>query len=79
MSIAEVIAEIGALPEAERVQVTQETLRRLNADDLKIIERTVRRLAHPEVPEEVWEGYEEAEDGRFVDPEMILNEEPPVA
>ena len=78
MSIAEVVAGIAALPEAERVQVAQETLRCLNADDLKIIERTVRSLAHPAVPEEVWEGYEDAEDGRFVDPEMILNEEPPI-
>jgi len=78
MSIAEVIAEIEALPEAERVQVAQETLRRLNAGDLKTVERTLRRLAHPDVPEEVWEGYEDAEDGRFVDAEMILKEEPPV-
>jgi hypothetical protein len=79
MSIAEVLAEIEALPQAERVQVAKETLRHLNANDLKIVERTLRRLAHPDVPEEIWEGYEDAEDGRFVSPEMILNEEPPIA
>ncbi len=77
MSIVEVLAEIEGLPPAERVQVAQETLRRLNAEDLKIVERTLRRLAHPDVPEEIWEGYEDAEDGRFVDPTLVLNEEPP--
>jgi hypothetical protein len=39
MSTAEVIARIEALSEAERVKVVQETLRRLTADDLKIVER----------------------------------------
>jgi hypothetical protein len=77
MSIAEVLAGIEALPESERVKVAQETLRHLSAEDLKAVERTLRRLAHPEVPEEVWEGYEDAEDGRFVAPALILHEEPP--
>ena len=61
MSAAEVIAQIAALPEAER----------------KIVERTLRRLTHPEVPEEIWEGYEDYEDGRFVDMDLVLREEPP--
>jgi len=77
MSVAEVLAEIEALPEMERVQVAKETLRHLNPDDLKAVERTLRRLAHPDVPEDVWEGFEDAEDGRFVDPGLILNEDPP--
>jgi hypothetical protein len=77
MSVTEVLAEIEALPETERVKVAQETLRRLDAGGLKIVERTLRRLAHPEVPEEVWEGYEDAEDGRTVDMEVALNETPP--
>ncbi|MEI9893502.1 MAG: hypothetical protein WDN28_06280 [Chthoniobacter sp.] len=52
----------------------QETLQRLNAEDLEIVERTLRRLAHPDVPEEIWEGYDDAEDGRFVDSALVLNE-----
>ncbi len=61
MSAAEVIAQIETLPEAER----------------KIVERALRRLTHPDVPEEIWEGYEDYEDGRFVDIDLVLREEPP--
>ena len=61
MSAAEVIAEIETLPVAELV----------------IIERAVRRLAHPDIPEEVWEGLEDMEDGRGVDMETALYETPP--
>ena len=61
MSAAEVLAQIEALPEAER----------------KIVERALRRLNHPDVPEEIWEGYEDSEDGHTVDMETALFEEPP--
>ena len=77
MSVTQVIAEIEALPAAERVQVAEETLRRLGTEDLKIVERTLRRLAHPDVPEEIWQGYEDYEDGRMVDLDVVLNEDPP--
>jgi hypothetical protein len=77
MSAAEVIAEISALSPAEQAQVVQQSLDRLDPEILKLVERKLRRLLHPDVPEEIWEGYEDAEDGRFVDMEMILNEEPP--
>jgi len=77
MSAAEVIAQIEALPKAERVAVAKEALHHLDPADLKIVERTLRRLAHPDVPEEVWEGYEDYEEGRFVDMDTILREEPP--
>ena len=56
MSAAEVIAQIEALPVAERVKVAEETIRRLRPGWLKIIDRFLRRLAHPDVPEEIWEG-----------------------
>jgi hypothetical protein len=79
MTAAEVIAQIAALPVAERVEVAKETLIRLDPADLKIVERALRRLTHPDVPEEIWEGYEDYEDGRFVDPELVLREEPPPA
>ena len=77
MSVTEVLAEIEALTETERVRVAQGTLRHLHVDDLKVVERTLRRLAHPEVPEEVWRGYEDCEDGHTVDMDVALNEVPP--
>lgn len=77
MSAAEVITQIEALPEPERVEVAAEAVRHLAADDLKRIERIVFRLRHPEIPEEVIRGFEDAEDGNFVDMDLILNEEPP--
>ena len=61
MSAAEVIAEIETLPVAELV----------------IIERAVRRLAHPDIPEEVWAGFEDYEAGRLVEMDTVLREEPP--
>ena len=77
MSAAEVIAQIEALSAEERVEVAKEILLRLDPPDLKIVERTLRRLAHPDVPEEIWLGYEDCEDGNFVDMETALFEEPP--
>jgi hypothetical protein len=77
MSTAEVLAEIKALPETERVKVAQETLRQLGADDLKTVERTLRRLAHPEVPDSFWDAAEDMESNRGVDMETALHEDPP--
>ena len=77
MSAAEVIAEIETLPEPERVIVAEETLRRLAPDDLKIVGRMLRRLENPDIPAEVWDGFEDYEDGRFVDMETALYETPP--
>jgi hypothetical protein len=34
---------------------------------LKALERQLRRLAHPEVPEDVWIGFEEADDGQGIE------------
>ena len=76
MSATEVIAEIETLPTAERVAVVEETLRRLGLSD-KTIERRLRRLAHPEVPEDFWAGIEDVEDGRVVDMERVMSGEPP--
>ena len=61
MSAAEVIAQISALPVAER----------------KIVERALFRLRHPEIPEEIVRGFEDCEDGKTVDMETALYETPP--
>ena len=44
-------------PEAERAEVAQASGGVRNATDLKIVERTLRRLAYPDVPEDAWEGW----------------------
>ncbi len=76
MSAAEILAELPTLSDAERAQIAEQSLRQLDPELLKLVERRLRRLAHPEVPDEVWEGIEDAEDGRFVDPELIFQEDP---
>lgn len=55
--------ELKALPEAARAKVIGAALRELSPTRLKDLERELRRLAHPEVPEDVWAGFEEAEAG----------------
>ena len=59
--------ELKTLPEMERAQIIRAALRELSPAALKTLERQVRRLAHPEVPEEVWVGFEEAEEGRGIE------------
>ena len=41
------------------------------------LERQLRRLAHPEVPEDVWTGFEEAEEGRGTEILDAHFEQPP--
>ena len=77
MSAAEVIAQIEALPEAERFEVAEETLRHLAPAALKRMERKLFRLRHPEIPEEIVRGFEDCEDGNTVDMETALYETPP--
>jgi hypothetical protein len=43
-----------------RTQVIRTALRELSPAALKTLERQLRRLTHPEVPEDVWTGFEEA-------------------
>ena len=77
MSATEILAELPSLTAAERAQIAGESLRQLDPALHKLIERKLRRLANPDIPEEIWEGLEDAEDGRFVDMEVVLSGEPP--
>jgi len=77
MSAAEVIAEIQTLTPAERASVIEKTLPQLSVEQLKLIDRQLRRLANPEVPDSFWDGIEDSEDGRVVDMETALYETPP--
>jgi hypothetical protein len=78
MSATEMIAELSAMPEVERHETVIAILDRLYPAGQKNIERLLRRMQHPEVPEDVWEGFEEAEDGKGIEmrDEHFIN--PPV-
>jgi hypothetical protein len=67
MTATVVERELKALPEAARAKVIGATMRELSPAKLKTIERQLRRLAHPEVPADVWVGFEEAQDGLGVE------------
>ncbi len=77
MNAAQVLSEIAALTPGEKLKVLGDTLRQLGPEDLKAAERLLRRVAHPDVPEEVWEGFEQCEDGRTVEMEVALSAPPP--
>ena len=76
MSAQEVIERLEALPRSERESVARRLLEMLCADR-KQVERIMRRLGKPDVPEDVWRGIEDAEDGRLVEMETALKEKPP--
>lgn len=65
---------LQALPSREKGRIVETLLRSFPPDELKAVERVLRRLQHPDVPEEVWEGFEDAEDGRLVDLDTALEE-----
>ncbi len=53
--------EMNTLPGQERARVMEETLRKLTAEERKPIERLIRRLQYPDVPESFWQGVEDHE------------------
>lgn len=66
MSATEIVHEIESLPGPERVKTIKNVLQKLCPQSPKAIERLLRRIEHPEVPEDFWEGMEEIEDGKSV-------------
>ncbi|HWF17866.1 MAG TPA: hypothetical protein VG754_01280 [Verrucomicrobiae bacterium] len=77
MTAAEILQEFKALPISERARVVEQALRQLTAEERKPVERLIRRLQHPEVPESFWEGVEDHEDGRSVEMDIALKDTPP--
>ena len=77
-NVQQIAAQIHALSPPDRQQVLAEALRQFAPVERQAVERLLRRLQHPGIPEDVWEGFEDAEDGRFVDLESALNEPYPV-
>ncbi|MEO5802789.1 MAG: hypothetical protein ABIR24_04605 [Verrucomicrobiota bacterium] len=74
MSAQEVIEQIEALPRDERTEVIKKTLADLCPQSGKVMERLLRRLENPDIPEDVWRGIEDAEDGRLIDLDEALTE-----
>jgi hypothetical protein len=77
MTAAQLLEELNTLPRPERARVVEQTLRQWSFEERKPIERLIRRLQHPDVPESFWEGVEDHEDGRTVEMETALRETPP--
>lgn len=75
MSATEILKELETLPRPERTSVAKRVLETL-CPESKTVERVMRRIENPDVPEDVWRGIEDAEDGRLVDMEMALHEKP---
>jgi hypothetical protein len=67
MTTTDFIAELEAMPGEKRRATVKTILGRLYPESQRAIDRMLRRMEHPEVPEDVWEGFEEAEDGRGIE------------
>ena len=78
VTAADIIKEIRALPPDEQRRVLAEAIEEVSSHEPKetatLLQRAQRRLEHPEVPEDVWEGFEQAEDGKLVDLDTALSQ-----
>jgi hypothetical protein len=78
MSTAEMLDRLSAMPAEERHQTLRSLLTGLYPESGKIIDRILRRIEHPEIPEDVWQGFEEAEDGKGIEIQDAHFSQPPV-
>ncbi len=77
MSTTEIADRLEALPPPERAAVIKRVLFNTCPNSNKAIERLLRRLENPDIPEDVWRGVEDAEDGRLVDMDTAMSQKPP--
>ena len=80
MTATDIIREAENLPKAEKLQVIHHLLGAVNGGDAaqqKAVERLLRRLENPDIPEAMFRAMEDIEDGRTVDMETALHEKPP--
>jgi len=80
MTATEIIREAKNLPKAEKLRVIHQLLGAVNGGDAarqKAVERLLRRLENPDIPEEMFRAMEDIEDGRTVDMETALHAKPP--
>ena len=71
MSAVDIVKELEALPRPERATIAKRVLESLCADG-NTVERIMRRIENPDVPEDIWRGVEEAEDGQLIDLDEAL-------
>ena len=76
MSTVDILKAVEALPRQERASVAKRILQTLCGDP-NVVERLMRRIENADVPEDVWRGIEDAEDGRLVDMETALYQQSP--
>src|SRR6266511_3779236 len=62
MSTVEILKAFEALPRQERAGVAKRILQTLCGNP-NVVERLMRRIENADVPEDVWRGIEDAEDG----------------
>ena len=69
MNATDIIRQTETLPASEKLDVMRHWLDQFGSDQQqrKVIQRLLQRLEHPEVPEDVWKGFEECEDGQTMD------------
>ena len=80
MTATEIIREAKNLPKAEKLQVIHHLLGAVDAGDVgqqKSVERLLRRLENPDIPEAMFRAMEDIEDGRTVDMETAFHDKPP--
>jgi len=68
--------ELRAVPDPERGHVIGAALQSIYPQSGRVIERMIRRIENPDIPEDVWRGIEDAEAGRLVDMETAMTEAP---
>jgi len=72
------VHEIETLPQEQRTEAVKAVLKAAYHQSDKAIDRLLRRLEHPEMPDDVWEGIEEAEDGKATEMKDEHFDNPPV-
>jgi len=77
MSVTELAKELAALPRAKRAEVLRAACHDLDEQSRQAVERLLRRLENRDVPEDFWEGLEEAEDGKATDVQDEHFKQPP--
>ena len=78
MRAAEIVKELEALPPSERADVARRVLETLYPGRGTAVDRLMRRLEHPDIPEDFWEAVEEVEDGKAIEMHDEHFERPPL-
>lgn len=78
MSLAEITKELEHLPAHDRADAVRQLLESLYPGSDKTADRWLRRLENPDVPEDFWDGVEEAEDGKLIEMKDEHFDQPPL-